>query len=414
MKEEGRNFWLGVANGALFILGSTFISGNIVMPLFLQNFTDSKTLIGLASAFLSIGWYLPQFFEGYFAEKTTTKMPIYRFAAWIRISSFAALTLAVLLLADNRTGLSIFVLMVLIFFYSFSGGISGLAFMDIVAKTVPVKRRGAFFGGRLFFGGLLSIGGSWVVSYVLSSEVIGFPLNFVTLFILAFLMISVAFLLYMGVKEPPGQGVINRPFKEYYEEAVSNVSGNGNFRRLILTRWLCGLASIALPFYVLNGIYTLGIPKEAIGAFLVAQVIGSTVSNIFWGRLGDRKGNKLLLQAYAALSLAAPVIAVLASSFAPWKELYVLVFLILGISDSGATIGFFNFLLEISPAEKRASHVGFMHTVISPVLLIPTLGGFLMDSFSAVTYNVIFLIAGVFGVMGLIMTFRLKDPRTKI
>ncbi|MEI7904708.1 MAG: MFS transporter [Candidatus Firestonebacteria bacterium] len=413
MTQENKNFRLGVANGAFFMLASTFISGNIVMPLFLQNFTGSKALIGLASAFLSLGWFLPQFFEGYFAEKKSTRMPIYRFAAWIRMVAFALLTFAVILLAENKTAFSVTVIMTLIFFYAFSGGISGLAFMDLVAKTIPVRRRGAFFGARLFFGGVLSLGGSWVVGKVISSEELVFPFNFVLLFLLAFIMISTAILLYMRVKEPAGHGVINRSFRDYYEDTIESVKQNSTYRRLIVTRWLCGASSIAFPFYVLNGINTLGISKNAVGAFLVAQVLGGIISNMFWGRLGDKKGNKLLLQLYAGLSLAAPAIALMASIFAPWKELYVLVFLILGIADSGATIGFFNFLLEISPESKRSSHIGFMHTVISPVLLISMLGGLLMDRFSGVTYNYIFLIAGLFGIAGLIMTFKLKEPRGK-
>lgn len=412
MKVEDRNFYLGVVNGALFTFASVFISGNIVMPLFLKSFTDSKTLIGLASAILSVGWHLPQFFEGYFSEREPSKMSIYRFAAWLRISSFAILIFAILIFANMKNNFAIAVIMALIIIYSLSGGISGLAFMDIVARTVSSERRGYYFGYRLLFGGLLALGGSLIVSYILDNEkTFQFPFNFVILFTIAFILISAAFLSFMRVIEPPGGTIRIRTFKEYVKEAMDNLKCNYNYRGLIVSRYLCGATSIAFPFYILYGIEFLNFPKSIIGAFLLSQVIGSIISNLLWGYFGEKDGNKLILQIYAVLSLGAPLIAILSTYFEVWKQLYIFIFLLLGFTDSGGQIGFLNFLLEISPAEKRASSIGFMHTFTAPVLLIPALGGFLLDNVRSMPYNFIFLFALVFGLFGMITTFRLREPR---
>jgi len=45
---------------------------------------------------------------------------------------------------------------------SFASGVAGIPFLDIVGKTIPVTRRGSFFGGRNFFGGILAFGGGFI------------------------------------------------------------------------------------------------------------------------------------------------------------------------------------------------------------------------------------------------------------
>ncbi|MFH1825108.1 MAG: MFS transporter [Candidatus Firestonebacteria bacterium] len=414
MKTEDKNFYLGIINGALYIFACVFISGNIVMPIFLFNFTSSKALIGLASAILSIGWYLPQFFQGYYAEKKPTKMPIYKFTAWIRTISFVLIIFAILIFANMGTNLAITVILILIFIYSFSGGMAGIVFMDIAAKTVPPQRRGYYFGGRSFFGGLLALGGSLIVSFILGhKENYPFPFNFVILFSIAFVLLSLSLFSFMMVKEPPSEVVKIRSFKEYYKEAIESLKSNFNYRRLIVTRYLCGATSIAFPFYVIYGLEVLKFPGSIIGAFLLSQVLGGIISNLFWGYLGEKKGNKLILQVFAILSLSSPIIAILSSYFEVWRGLYIFVFLFLGFAESGSYVGFYNFLLEISPAEKRPSQVGFMHTFISPVFLIPALGGFLLDKIPGNSYNIVFVLAFLFGLFGLLTTFRLVEPRTQ-
>ena len=41
--------------------------------------------------------------------------------------------------------------------YSMGAGLTGLAFMDMVAKAIPPTRRGGFFAQRSFWGGLLAL-----------------------------------------------------------------------------------------------------------------------------------------------------------------------------------------------------------------------------------------------------------------
>jgi MFS family permease len=406
MKTEDKNFYLGVINGALFNGASVFISGNIVIPLLLENFTSSRAIIGFASALLSIGWYLPQFFAGYFSEKKVYKMPMYRFVAWLRISSFASIIFAILIFKN------LWIILSLILIYSLSGGLSGIAFMEIVAKTIPPKRRGYFWGGRLFFGGLLALIGSFIVSFILGKkEIFLFPINFVILFLIAFILISLAFLLYMGVEEPPSEIVLRRNFKEYSKEAIDSLKSNITYRRLIVTKYLCGATSIAFPFYVLYGIEYLKFPTSVVGAFLLSSSLGGIISNILWGYISEKEGNKLVLQIYAIISIICPVIAILSSHFETWKHLYIFTFLLLGFAESGSWIGFANFLLEISPVKNRTSYVGFMHTITSFVLLIPTLGGYLVDKIQGNSYNTIFILAFLFGLFGLLNTFKLVEPR---
>ena len=78
-------------------------------------------------------------------------------------------------------------------------------------------------------------------------------------------------------------------------------------------RALLGVWMMALPFYIIYSSERLLLPEESVGIFLSIQMIGMIISNLLWGRLSDRIGNKIVLNLTAAVSAAAPIIALLAT-----------------------------------------------------------------------------------------------------
>jgi hypothetical protein len=88
--------------------------------------------------------------------------------------------------------------------FTVTGGIGTLAFMDIFARTVPFRRRGAFWGLRMFFGSLLSIGVGIFVRHVLRQEWgLTFPNNYAVLMACSFCAFGLAWLTFFFVHEPP-------------------------------------------------------------------------------------------------------------------------------------------------------------------------------------------------------------------
>lgn len=409
---QRRNFIIGVINGTLFIFGTTFIGASTVLPLFLKTLTESKFIIGLGSAIMNIGWPMPQLFESYYLENKPYKLPTYKTAGILRIVSLFLITILIYFISDLPAKIGLLFIMILLLVYSFSAGFSGAAFMDIVGKTIPKNKLGKFFGLRLFFGGILGIIAGIIVKNVLSNNVVLYPKNYFLLFLFAFILNSTGILIYFFIKEPKGDIA---PQKEKFLEHIKNASRvlkyDKNYRILMAVKILCGSSAIAFPFYVIYAIEKLNFKEEIVGLFILAQVIGGVISNIFWGYLGDTKGNKIVLQSYAFLGILAPLLALILPNFKNVYSLYVLIFLAIGFSEGGGAIGYLNLLLEMSPPKQRPSYIGFMNTITSPIALTPMLGGVIID---LVSYNVIFFVALILTLLGFIISLKLAKPKLNV
>ncbi len=167
------------------------------------------------------------------------------------------------------------------------------------------------------------------------------------------------------------------------------------------------MAGLALaPFYVVYAQRNLGMDPGMIGIYLSAQMAGAAASNLLWGWLGDRYGNKPVVVGTALAGGLASLLAQLTPAGAP--QLFTLVFVLLGAAMSGLRLGHPNLLLEMAPAHIRPTCVALQNTLVAPVVLLPLAVGVAVQF---VSYQVL-LTAGV-AVMALAMllALRLRDPR---
>jgi hypothetical protein len=75
--------------------------------------------------------------------------------------------------------------------------------MDMVGKIIAPWRRGAFFGQRSFWGGILALGASSLVAFVLAEPGgLRFPLNVAVLVALGLVTLVLAAGLWTMVVEP--------------------------------------------------------------------------------------------------------------------------------------------------------------------------------------------------------------------
>jgi len=70
--------------------------------------------------------------------------------------------------------------------------------------------------------------------------------------------------------------------------------------------------------------------------------------------------------------------------------------------------GFINLVLELAPPEERPTYIALTNTLCGVLLVVPFLGGWLLQ---ATSYPVLFAatVGGV--VLGLVLSFRLEEPR---
>lgn len=383
-REIRRSFRLGVLNGALFEFAERLIDPPLVLTWFVSQLTSSNLLIGMVSPLGDAGWFLPQVFISGLVQRMPRKMLSYTISAVIRILSWLSLAVAVWLVDDP-----FFLLIVFFFFYSLArlaAGLGGLGFFDVVAKTIPAHRRGSFFAWRMLTGGLLGLGAGMVTRAVLNR--FPFPKGHATLFFLYIAVAAPAMLAFALIREPAGTATPHvAGLRQQLRRSGSLLRSDPVFRRYMGVRTALTLAGIALPFYGVYAKSVLGAPEGMVGIYVAVRVAAGLVANLPWGRVSDRKGNRLVTLWLALgngltslMALALVIWVKVSPQQGPWLPyLAIPIYLLNGaLWPAGALVGN-NFLLELAPEAERLFYLGLSNTLIGLIVLISGLGGLIVD-----------------------------------
>ena len=412
-----RNFSLGIVNGGMFGLAEALMSIDTVLTWFVQQLGGSNFLIGLVGPLRDAGWLLPQLFISHRLQREPLKQPLYRRAAMIRVVAWLLWTLAVFVLAGYPSAL------LLVFFTAYgvnalASGLAGLPFLEIVAKTIPPDRRGSYFGGRMFLGGLLSLLAGVLVSVMLAeNNPTPFPQNVGVLLVVAFAAAMVGLTAFALVKEPRSEvrddGIT---FVAHLQRAFRLPRYNRDLRYMLLARVAILLSYVAAPFFSIYSINVLGAPPSIIGVYVGVRTLTALVVNPVWSRLSDRRGNKLVMQLTTTCGVVMLVWAVLAPPVTQaWglsadlrPYLFVPVFAMMGLYETGIGIGANNLTLEVAPANDRAIYIGLTNTVLGVAYISTVVSGLIVD---AVGYAGVFVLGLLLLLLASWALWRLRDPR---
>ena len=124
-----------------------------------------------------------------------------------------------------------------------------------------------------------------------------------------------------------------------------------------------------------------------------------------WGGLSNYKGNHLVLRLAALVTALPPILVFTSYLFNPNLIFDLSIFFLLGFGIQGIWVGFPNALLDISPENKRPTYVGFMNTMIAPVLFLPTVGGLIIDY---VSFNSLFVLSLLASISAFIFATKFK------
>jgi len=400
----------GIANGISFRVGLAFLNPVTILPAFVSHLTTSEMAIGLVGSIGMGGWFLPQILVASYLQARPRKLPLYIFTTVLRGSALVLMSALVLALVPNRPSGALVAFFVCYSVYVLSDGVGGPAFLDIVAKTIPGSRLGAFFGHRQFWGGLAGLAAAALVRVVLAEDGLGFPLNYSVLFVLALVSLIPGWIAFAGIREPVGRVEPHQPLSLFLQSAPALIREDRTFRRLLASQLLTGGVAIALPFYVIYCRRVLEVTEVTVGTYLTAQMAGSVLLIPLWAFLNDRRGPRTLLLVIAALSLAVPslalVIALLPMSPASAAVAFGAVFFPIAAIGGGGFIGATSYLFAIAPEQRRTLYIGIQNTLFAITMFLPLLGGAVV---ALTSFSVLFLVAAIIGVCGLVATILLPN-----
>ncbi|HUU56724.1 MAG TPA: MFS transporter [bacterium] len=401
------NFFCAAANGVVFHVFFAIFNPATVIPVFVGTLTANPIWVALAGQLDAICWPLPQLFAASRILHLRRKLPFYRATAVARVVLVVALAALPFVVASGAGLLVTF--LVAYGALQLAGGLAGPPFMDVVGKAVSSRGRGILFMVRRFGGGVLAVlTGVLLVGPVLRAY--PFPVSYGLLFVVG-AAFSVAALLVMSLsREREGEALAERhSLGQTVRRGFGLLAADVNYRRFVTSRVFICLSRLGVPFYIGLAMGKLELTAAAAGPFLTALMAGTVTSNLLWGYLSSRRGNRLLVRGGALVTILPPLLYFL-SARAEWGGIYLFyaLFFLVGFGWSGAEFGSINYLIDISPPELGPVYVGFGNTITGLAMLAAVGGGFVLKYAG---YDVLFALAVFFAALSLWFTRRLAEPR---
>jgi MFS family permease len=400
------NFAVNALDGASFWFGMSFISSTIILPLYVSHFTTNPLLIGLIPLFSTSGYLLPQLFTANAVERAPRKkfFPVTIGFFLERVPIFL-LAPAAYLLAVNRPALALAAFFILYAWHTLGAGVIVVGWQDLIAKIIPVEKRGRFFGITNFLGNGAGILGALAVPFILDKFT--FPLGYVISFAVAAGLIFLSWIFLSLAREPAVQS--SKPpvsQLDYLRSLPDVLRRDRNFRMYLLSQIIFSLSGMAIGFLTVYAVKTWNMPDAQASGFTIALQIGLTLANLFFGFLADRKGHKLSLEICLILSVLLLVLAILAPN--PWW--FFPIFFLRGAVNAGTFISGISIVYEFTDAENRPTYIGLANTIPGVAgALAPLIGGWLAG---AISYQAMFILAAVIGVLSwVLLRFAVRDPR---
>jgi MFS family permease len=396
-----RNFFGALWHGAFLALGTALTQPETAIAAFVVELTGSTVWVGGLSTVLTVAGTLPQIFVARWIEPRRRKMPFLLLAIYLRVFSWGTLAWLIFAIGSEQPRLLAWALVGLLAIFYAAGGLGGVPYTDIIGKIIPLGRRGAFFGGRQALAGPLAVGAALLARQVLAG--VAYPTNYALLFGLAAAALFVASLGFWLIREPPRSDVDGRVrrWREYQGQLRETAH---RLRVLVGVQLLTGFSLMAMPFYVAYARQELGASPEALGWFILFQVLGGVLANLLWAWLVDRFGSRWMLAACATLSTLTPLLAVGLGRLG-WAGMLPVIFLG-GATINGRSVGFSSALLEVAPSGERPTYSALDAVLILPVAFLPLLAGVFLQHWS---YRALFLVAALFIGMGVLLTQRLPE-----
>ncbi|HEY9075273.1 MAG TPA: MFS transporter [Anaerolineaceae bacterium] len=401
------NFIVNALDGANFWFGMSFFSSAIILPLFVSHFTDNPLVIGLIPFIGYAGIYLPQLFVANAVERAPKKkffpVNIGFFAERLPLFFLAPATY---FLADKQPLLTLIIFFVCYAWQNFGAGMIIVGWQDMVAKIIPVDKRGRFFGITNFIGNGTGILGALAVPFVLDRYT--FPLGYVFAFGVAAAFIFISWVFLALTREPAVQS--SKPAVSqwvYLRSLPAVLQKDPNFRFYLLAQIIFSLSSyMAIGFLTVYSVKTWNLPDATASGFTIALQVGLALSNLFFGFLADRKGHKMSLEITWLLNVVSLLLAVLAPS--PWW--FFVIFFLRGAVNAGAFISGISIVYEFTDPENRPTYIGLANTIPGVAAAIaPLIGGWLAG---VLNYQFMFILSLIIGIASLLLLrFRVQEPR---
>jgi MFS family permease len=406
-KHFRRNFLVNTGDLVLWHFGDSFVSVDTILPVFVSTLTSSPILIGAVRALWQAGWFLPQLFLAQTVEKRKRQLPLVLVLGLLERLPYLIIGLAILWLPKLSPDTAVVLFMILYAWKSFAGGFVALPWQEMIARIIPVTRRGRFIGTSHLIGRLMGALAGVLAGIILTRIV--YPNNYATLFFTTFVIISISWIFLSRTKEPVKEiPVVSEEGQAPYLERLKRIiREHKNFRNYLISRSFAYIGNMAYGFIAVYVIQRFNLPDSYAAIFTTILFASGTIGYIFWGGLGDRVGHKRVIIASNLIWITGLILLITTSSLF-WVYI---VFVLMSIATRGSMLGDFSIALEFGSEDDRPTYIGLSKTLTGPVVLFaPLLAGMIVGLWG---YKTMFIVSLIFSIVAVILLgVHVKDPRS--
>jgi len=380
--------WFGV----LFAVAQSFLS------VFTIRLGGSDTHVGLLSSLPALVTIFASIPGSHLVEREKKPLSVLLITVTINRFGYLAIALMPFFVLTQRAD----VVVVLFALLSIPGAIANVAFTTMFAHAVKTEDRPRIVSVRNILLGITTTLTALIAGRFL--DLVTFPLNYQFLFILAFAasMLSVYHLARLQMPSAPTAEsdpkiIAPRGVREF----IAMLRANAAFARFtIASVVVAGGLWFAIPLYSIYWVRVLNASEGWIGIFAMVNNATSIFFFPVWARLATQYGNRAVLIATSAGLAGFPLLTALA----PSVEWVVPVCFWGGVFTAGFQISFFNGLLDVCPAENRASFIALCYTLINVAAFLAPLLSSSLTAF--VSVQMLLIIGTGFRLLGAWMMWK--------
>ena len=401
-----RNYAANYLHGMLGMTGFRLVNAPTFVPAYLNYLSGSDVIVGLGLALQQLGSFISPVFGAAHIEHRKKVLPVAVLLGTLMRVQILGLALSGWLLSGAPLLVAV---LFFLFFLGLFGGPQRVAFQLLMAKVIPINRRGRLQAWRNFTGGAIAAALSWAAGvYFIGPQFLGN--GYATTFLLAFILTSLGLTaLRILLREPiPPSVRAQSSTADRLRQFPALLRADHGFAFFLLVQVLTMGGRVAAPFYVLHAQETVGREGTTLGLLSLAFLGADTFANLGWGYAGDKFGFRATLLGSIALWIASTAMLLTAGSLLP----ILIAFVGLGAASSGYMMSATTMVLEFGRREDMAMRIAMSSTAEGAMAaLAPLCGGLLAH---ALGYPLLFAVAMAFQAAALLLLiFRVREPRTR-
>jgi MFS family permease len=400
-----RNYLAHLCHGLLGQTGMRLINAPTFVPAYVFALTGSELAVGVARGLQYLGMFLSPVAGATVIEHRHRVVPVALWVGALMRLQILGLALSGLLLAPPAALIATSLFLGL--FGTFLG-VQGVAFNFLVAKVIPVERRGLLVGLRNALSGVTAAGVAIYAGRVLvERDVLGN--GYAATFLLAFVLTSFGLAMIAFVREPdsPRVRTMSR-FSDRLRDLPALLRSDRDFTRYFMARALAVTGRMAVPFYWIYARSRLELTGSRLGELTAAFIIAQSVGNLAWGVLADRMGFRVVFLGSLGLWMLSALLLLETETYLR----LVLVFAGLGAGLGGFQMSAQNLVLEFGSRHNLPLRIAVANSASELVAA----GGAVAGGALAVwlSLEVVFAVAiGSQAVALVIVLVSVRDPRAQ-